>query len=180
MRSPARRLCRALAVSLVTVAAVPGVAHADCAGANIVPTRATAKQAQAAVLCLLNVQRAAHGLRPLHDNRTLHKAAKKFSLSMRVRHFFDHTSPSGSTPLERVRAAGYLKHASRFEVGENIGWGGGSLGTPAAMVDAWMHSAGHRANILRGSFRDIGIGIVAGDPQGGDGVTYTTDFGVRG
>jgi uncharacterized protein YkwD len=53
------------------------------------------------------------------------------------------------------------------------------FGTPAAMVDAWMHSPGHRLNLLHRSFRDVGIGIVAGTPTGGGGATYTTDFGVR-
>jgi uncharacterized protein YkwD len=42
-----------------------------------------------------------------------------------------------------------------------------------------MHSPGHRSNMLRPSFRDIGIGIAMGTPFGGSGATYTTDFGVR-
>jgi uncharacterized protein YkwD len=78
-----------------------------------------------------------------------------------------------------VRAASYLNPRVYWTVGENIGWGTAQLSTPQAMVRAWMHSPGHRANILNPSFRDLGVGIVLGDPQGGDGVTYTTDFGVK-
>ncbi|MGI9021584.1 MAG: CAP domain-containing protein, partial [Solirubrobacterales bacterium] len=63
----------------------------------------------------------------------------------------------------------------------NIAWGGRSLGTPKQIVDAWMHSSGHRANILNGRFRDLGIGFGSGSPTNRkvNAGIYTTDFGYR-
>ena len=54
------------------------------------------------------------------------------------------------------------------------------LGTPEAIVDAWMNSSGHRANILSRDFREIGVGFSPGTPNGGSatGGIYTTDFGL--
>ena len=93
------------------------------------------------------------------------------------RRFFDHVSPGGGTMMDRIKAAGWAPSGS-WSAGENIAWGSGSLATPASIVNGWMHSAGHRANILNGSFSQIGIGIAAGAPQGGirGGGTYVTDF----
>jgi hypothetical protein len=97
--------------------------------------------------------------------------------------FFDHVSPDGSTMLQRIKAAGWVAAPGSWTVGENIAWGSGSLATPVSIVDGWMHSAGHRANILNGSFAEIGIGIAAGAPRSGisgEAATYVTDFGSRG
>src|SRR5436305_1521361 len=120
---------------------------------------------------------------PRRAPRRLDRAAAAHSLDM-VRHrYFDHTSPTGSTPLGRVRASGYLAHARAWMAGENIAWGVGRLAAPAAIVSAWMHSPGHRANILRPQFREVGTGVVAGVPAAGvrlTGATYTQDFGARG
>ena len=66
----------------------------------------------------------------------------------------------------------------RWSVGENLAWGSGTQATPTSIVAAWMHSAGHRANLLAARFHVIGIGIVSGAPMGSNGgSTYTTDFG---
>jgi hypothetical protein len=92
-------------------------------------------------------------------------------------------SPDGSTLQSRVTATHYLDGAHGWGIGENIAWGTGGLGTPRSIVRAWMHSPGHRANILNATFRDIGIGIAAGAPiphgAAATGGTYTTDFGYR-
>jgi uncharacterized protein YkwD len=177
---------RSLAVALAAAAVAPAAASADtasaaaaCPGAADVPTAATLKQARAATLCLINRERTRRGLRVVHSQTRLRKAATRHSTSMVRKRFFDHSSPAGSTAAARVRAAGYLRGASRFQLGENIGAAEGVFGTPAAMVDAWMHSQAHRVNVLHRSFRDIGIGIAIGTPTGGAGATYTTDFGVR-
>jgi uncharacterized protein YkwD len=95
-------------------------------------------------------------------------------------HYFAHVSPSGSTVTERVKKAGYLHGARRHTIGENIAWGSGSAAAPAAIVQAWMNSPPHRAIILTAAFRDVGVGIAAGAPQGGPGQTYTLDVGRRG
>jgi uncharacterized protein YkwD len=69
-----------------------------------------------------------------------------------------------------------------YVIGENIAWGTLGLATPKAIVEAWMASPGHRANILDASYRDTGIGVVAAVPdsmgEGQDGAIYTQDFGV--
>jgi uncharacterized protein YkwD len=133
--------------------------------------------AVAATLCLLNEQRADHGLSAFTQSATLDMAAERFAEDMVDRRFFDHVSPGGGTFMDRIKAAGWTATGS-WSAGENIAWGSGSLGTPASIVDGWMHSAGHRANILNGSFTQIGIGIDGGAPQAGiqDGGTYVTDF----
>jgi uncharacterized protein YkwD len=80
----------------------------------------------------------------------------------------------------RILRTGYARNQG-WSLGENIAWGTGDLGTAGSIQRAWMESPGHRANILRPQFREIGIGIAVGAPvPGGDeGATYTTDFGVR-
>ena len=93
------------------------------------------------------------------------------------RRYFAHDSLNGRSPFDRMRATHYVPRNASWWLGENIGWGSGSLAEPIAMVRAWMHSPPHRANILSRHFRDIGIGIVPGAPVGGGGATYTTDFG---
>jgi uncharacterized protein YkwD len=64
-------------------------------------------------------------------------------------------------------------------MGENLGWGSGSLATPRAMVRSWMNSPGHRANILRPTFTEVGIAVVTRTPRGIGGATYATEFGRR-
>jgi uncharacterized protein YkwD len=105
-----------------------------------------------AVLCLVNQQRARHGRGPLRPDRRLMRAAARHAADMARRHYFAHVSPSGSDPLQRVRAAGW--HGN---VGEAIAWGCGSLSTPRATVRAWMASPPHRA-ILLSRARSVGVG----------------------
>ncbi len=168
----------ALAAALVLASTAE--ARSACRGAHLQPTAATLSTARSATLCLLNAQRAAHGLRPLRPERRLQAAATAYSRLM-VRHrFFDHTTPAG-TPLERrVARSGYRRWST---VAENIGWGAGSLSTPATVVAAWMRSPGHRANILSPRLRQVGVGIALGAPvpvgRGLRSATYTTDFGAR-
>ena len=97
------------------------------------------------------------------------------------RSYFAHVSPGGGDLRGRVSRTGYLGGASNWMLGENIAWGSGSLGTPRAIVAAWMRSPGHKANILRARFDEIGIAIVGGAPRADldDATTYVTDFGTR-
>jgi uncharacterized protein YkwD len=157
-------------------------AGATCAGATAAPSSLSASTAKRVTLCLLNRERYRHGLRPLHSNPRLERAARGHSHDMVASNLFSHASSDGGGLVGRVRRAGYLSGAHGWTVGENIGWGQSSLASPATMVRMWMHSSGHRANILKGSYRDIGIGIIDGTPVrgGGQGTTYTTDFGSRG
>lgn len=182
-----RRL-RFLLPALALLATLTGLSTASanaasagpCRGAHLKPSRTHAVAVRHATLCLLNRQRAAHGLPRLREHRSLSTAATRYARLMVVQRFFAHVSPAGSTMASRIKRTSYLDHKRSYALGENIAWGSGRLATPARIVNAWMHSAGHRANILNGSFREIGIGIALGAPTGGSGVTYVNDFGRRG
>ena len=178
MRFPRLALALAMALTLALMAAPASQAACSSASASV---KTAGKRALVhATLCVLNVERRKRGLRPLRLNRKLSRAARGHSSAMASRHFFSHDSLAGGSFVDRIRRTGYLRGARSWNVGENIAWGYGSLGTPRAIGRAWMNSPGHRANILSGSFRAIGIGIAAGTPSGGGGATYTTDFGRRG
>jgi uncharacterized protein YkwD len=177
-----RLLLSTIVASLAAGLAVPALASA-CPGADATPTARTLSAARGATLCLLNQQRAAHGLGRLRAHRSLQSAAQRYAGAMVRGGFFGHVSPTGSTLEQRIReGTRYLAGALRYEIGENIAWGQGELGKPRAIVAAWMASPGHRANILRGTFREIGIGIAPGAPVpglGGPAVTYANEFGTR-
>jgi uncharacterized protein YkwD len=153
-----------------------------CAGATAVPGEATQQALTHTTLCLLNAERTKRGIQALRLNARLSRAAADHSSDMVKRHYFSHTSPSGRTFVDRIRRAGYLGAARSWTVGENIDWGTKDYSTPAGAVYSWMHSPPHRANVLRRSFREIGIGVVPGGPQdrGRPAATYTTDFGAKG
>jgi uncharacterized protein YkwD len=161
-----------------------GSAAADgsCTGTLLVPSPTNLDRIRAAVECLVNRERTAHGERVLLGDDKLGRAAQSHSENMSLDGYFDHVGPDG-TPLDRMRAAGYV-YSSRvgYQVGENIAWATGSLSTPRAIVAAWMASPGHRANILDANFRDTGVGVSSQLPSsmggGAAGGIYTQDFGV--
>jgi uncharacterized protein YkwD len=131
-------------------------------------------------LCLLNEQRVGHGLAPLRSEARLELAAQRYVGDMVERRFFDHKDPGGLDPEDRILMAGYP--ATNAWTGENLAYGTGPLGSPAEIVDSWMHSPGHRANILRAAFTEIGIGVAFDlpkqEPADADpGATYATSFG---
>src|SRR3954469_10851930 len=167
-------LTLALALGATTAAEASA---AGCANATAAVARAPEASVSKAVRCLVNAQRAEHHLSALRPAPALRRAADRHSRDMVLRRFFAHVAPGGSTLTDRVRRAGY----SGFTLGEDIGWGTDALGTPAAIVDAWMHSAGHRAIILHAAFREIGVGVTRGTPQGrsAPGAVYVIDLGRR-
>ncbi|MEN3308520.1 MAG: hypothetical protein V7603_4722 [Micromonosporaceae bacterium] len=107
---------------------------------------------EAAVLTLVNQQRAKAGCAALTRDSRLASAARAHSADMAARGYFDHTTPSGVTAAQRVSNAGYRWSS----MGENIAAG---QRTPADVMQAWMNSSGHRANILNCGFRNIGVGL---------------------
>jgi uncharacterized protein YkwD len=162
-----------------TTASAQAPAH-GCKDSGLIPTAANLARVVAATLCLVNKERAAHGLASVHTKPSLRTAATKFSQEMVAHDFFDHVSPSGSAPVDRLRAVGYIRSGHGFSIAENIAAAGGSQATPEAIVAMWMASPEHRANILSPAYRDTGIGVVAAMPQSvgqGPGATYTQDFG---
>jgi uncharacterized protein YkwD len=103
------------------------------------------------VLELTNAERAKAGLKPLTLNNQLAQAAQGHSDSMAADDFFSHTGADGSDVSDRVQDTGYqYSHA-----GENIAAG---QKTAAEVVQGWMDSPGHRANILNADYTEIGIG----------------------
>jgi uncharacterized protein YkwD len=121
----------------------------------------------AEVLRLVNVERAKAGCNALTTDSRLAAAAQAHSADMAANNYFSHTGRNGSDVSDRVEAAGYRWSA----VGENIAKG---QPTPAAVMQAWMNSSGHRANILHCRYRNIGIGLA----NAGRSPVWTQDFGT--
>lgn len=119
------------------------------------------------VVKLVNARRAAKGCKPLHIDHRLRKAAYLHSRDMGRRHYFSHQSADGRSPWDRIKAQGYTKPSA-----ENIASGQSS---PTAVMDAWMHSSGHRTNILNCASKAIGVGVW----QGKGGPIWTQDFGYQ-
>jgi uncharacterized protein YkwD len=151
-----------------------------CPGADLEPAAGNLGRIRAAILCLHNQIRAQNHLPLLREHKRLRKAALGHSRDMVRTHYFEHTSPSGSTMVGRILATRYVRANQGWSLGENLEWGTGSLGTPRGAMESWMGSPGHRANILQRSFREMGVGIVTRVPvSAARGATYTVDFGVR-
>jgi uncharacterized protein YkwD len=154
-----------------------------CADTDLAPASWNVERVRGAVICLVNRERAAHGEGALQTNPRLEQAAQSHTESMAFGGYFEHVGPRGDTPVDRMRAAGYIYSSHLgYEVAENLAWGTGGQGTPRAIVAAWMASAGHRANILDASFRDTAVGVSPHVPSsmggGQAGGIYTQDFGV--
>lgn len=112
---------------------------------------------------LVNQQRAANGLKPVTLSAELSKAARAKSQDMHDNRYFAHESPTYGSPFDMLKSFGI----SYRTAGENIAMG---YATPEAVMNAWMNSTGHRANILNASYTQIGVGYVA------DGSYWTQEF----
>ena len=169
-------------LAAVLATAVPALAAGACRAAAAGPAAADPDELEQTVLCLVNRERSRRGLDRLRSEPRLARAARAHSRDMARRDFFSHVSPGGATVMARLADAGYRAGPRGLMVGENIAWGSGAYAAPAHVVESWMESAGHRANILNRSFREIGVGAAAGAPRpvgGQSAATYTTDFGAR-
>jgi uncharacterized protein YkwD len=173
-----------LAGVALTAAVLPDSAAAagtvPCGDATASPSELTLHEMRTSVLCLMNRMRVHYGLDELTFNLDLRTSASAHSVSMVTHDYFAHEGPGGTVD-GRISRAGYLVSAHAFTIGENIAAGGGRQGSPEAIVEDWMHSPPHRANILDPSYRDAGVGVARGYPFGaGSGAaTYTVDFGAR-
>ena len=121
---------------------------------NIPQLDASVRSFEQEVIRLVNVQRAQNGLKPLTENWELSRVARYKSQDMVDNRYFSHTSPTYGSPFQMIRSFGI----SFRSAGENIAYG---QRTPQAVVNAWMNSSGHRANILNASYTQIGVGYVA-------------------
>jgi uncharacterized protein YkwD len=168
----------ALITLLVALAGVAGAAPAalarPCAGVSA----ADGGTAEAAALCLVNQERQRRGLAPLRANARLASAARNHSRDMVRRRYFEHGAFAA-----RILNSGFGAGRQVWTMGENIAWGTGELASARQIVIAWMHSPGHRDNILYRGFREAGVGVAPGVPDaeaaGQGGATYTLDFGTR-
>ena len=159
-----------------------GAGGEGCRGTALEPTPQNARDVKTAILCLLNAERKARGLPALRVNVRLTQAATLHSNDMVARGYFSHVSLTGEDFVVRIKKAGYLRGSRAWTLGENLAWGSGTLASPAGIVRGWMESPGHKANILNGRFREIGIGVAFGVPLPevqDAGATYNTGFGAR-
>ena len=148
------------------------VAVKTCAGGSIQLSEAENK-----MLVLHNRTRGNRGLSKLCVDPKLQKAARAHSRDMIERDYFDHdTKGTNEDFSKRLTRYGYNWRLC----GENITYGSGSYGTAENRFKAWMNSPGHKANILKKGFREVGIGAFNGNYDGTDNVTmWTADFGTR-
>ncbi len=113
------------------------------------------------VVNLVNSERAAQGLMALQKDSRLAALAQQKAEDMAKNQYFSHTSPTYGSAFDMLKAAGY----SYKTAGENIAMGQKSA---ASVMDGWMHSSGHRANILHTSYEKIGVGYAVS----ADGMPY--------
>ena len=180
--SPLRRTASLALVSAACLAAAPAVASA-CSGADLPSVDQAEAQLETTVLCLINEQRDAAGRSAVRANDKLRAAGLRHSADMVDHSFFAHTSPAGTDFIDRIMDTGYVRRARRWVLGENLVWGSGAMSTPSALVDGWMQSPPHRANLLRKRFREVGIAAVRGTPFDADnanGITVSSEYGFRG
>lgn len=124
---------------------------------------ATTLRYEQEVIRLVNDIRVQNGLKPLTYDWQLARVARYKSEDMRDNRYFSHTSPVYGSPFQMIKNFGITYRSA----GENIAKG---YTTPEAVVNGWMNSAGHRANILNASFTHIGVGYA------GDGRYWTQMF----
>jgi uncharacterized protein YkwD len=144
------------AATFVVFATVPAAfaAHRSASGLDL--------------LQAVNAARKAYGLRPLRVDPTLTHAAEAHTSDMLRRDYFAHGNFPG-------RMAAF--HVSAGIAGENLAWGSGPYGQAAEVVQEWLASPEHRANLLRASFSRIGVGLARGTFLGTGGATVVTaDF----
>jgi uncharacterized protein YkwD len=167
-------------------AAVTGHASSTpCPGAGDAPDGRNSAVVDSATLCLMNRIRRTYRLRPLRRNAALATIATGQARDMVRGDYFGDQSLSGQSPLARIMASRYKLAVShvRLLTAQNIGWGTGPHSTPTGIVNAWMHSPPHRAIILTGAYRDVGVGVAPAIPSqlGSSWAagTYAVEFGAR-
>jgi uncharacterized protein YkwD len=141
--------------------------------------------AEKQMLELHNQSRRAYGVDPLCLSAVLTQSARARSEEMLRREYFSHYSPAGKTVIDKLRREGYYGNdfGEYHWVGENIALGGdfADQDSPQQRFRSWMESAGHRENILREEFDEVGVGALSGTYQDYDDTStiYTTVFGGR-
>jgi uncharacterized YkwD family protein/spore coat assembly protein SafA len=133
-------------------------------GQNLsIPNINDVKKLESEVVRLVNIERAKHGLAPVKENWELSRVARYKSTDMKTKGYFDHYSPTYGSPFDMMKKFGF----KFYSAGENIAMG---QRTPQEVMTAWMNSPGHRANILKADFKEIGVGLAR------DGSMYWTQM----
>jgi uncharacterized protein YkwD len=144
------------------------VTAAICGGAATAAQSPSLNRDESSLLGVMNHVRASHGLRPLRIDGRLERTARAHSATMLRSGTFSHGDFA-----KRIRGAG----VRAYSIGENLAWGTGALSRARAIVNAWLASPGHRANLLHAGFRLVGVGALRGTFRGYRGaVMVTTDF----
>jgi uncharacterized protein YkwD len=174
-----------IAAAAMTVAALPGAASAASNAHLLAPpaacpgqSRASAPVAarEATMRCLVEFARRRAGLPGLRPSRLLAHAAMRKAHDVIGCRQFSHTA-CGLPFATRISQAGYRYRAA----GENLAMGTGPAGAPRRVMQAWLESPGHRANLLRPVFRDQGIALRAGNMPGyPHALIWVNEFGARG
>jgi uncharacterized protein YkwD len=177
---PAREKQSAPAAAAATIASLLAT---PCQNTEVTPEASNLQAVRESVACLINRVRAEHSLAPLTVNAELQSAAENHDAEMLQVDYFAHVAPDGETPVERIEKTGYIAGESEgYVIGENLAWGTYSLATPKAIVEAWVASPGHLANILESRYTETGISVVPAVPQslgeGNPGALYAQEFGV--
>jgi uncharacterized protein YkwD len=169
-------------VLLLGAAPSAGAARSELAPASTcagqADAAAPAAQQLAAMRCLINWARRSHGLRPLRPSAALNRSAGMRADAIRRCRQFSH-APCGQRFLAVFQRVGYTRRG--FTVGENLGWGEGSLASARSIVAAWLRSPPHRANLLAGGFRDVGLVRIDATGVFGSGAVglWVCQFGRR-
>jgi uncharacterized protein YkwD len=159
MRSPTQvaALCAAIVIAFSVVSGASAAMFSRASESKIIRA--------------MNQVRIGRGLRPFHYSDKLRAAARAHSRDMMRRGYFAHGALG-----RRVTAFGIDAPV----VGENLAWGTGSYGTAKVIVQEWLTSPEHRANLLRPGFRWVGVGAAVGRFVGRSGATVVTaDFAGR-
>ena len=125
------------------------------------------------LVALTNKEREANGVGSLTINAQLSQAAAQKAEDMLKNDYWAHNSPSGTTPWVFIKNSGY----NYVYAGENLAKG---FSTSQEVVDAWMNSPSHRANMLSANYKDVGFAVVTGRLNGEDTVLVVEEFGNQG
>jgi uncharacterized protein YkwD len=166
MRTVARTT---FALGCLLAATFAGPAAASASGARL-------DQKERAIVRGINHQRAKHGLAPVHASARLSRAADYHSWEMLDANYFAHTSRDGGSFDARVR-----RYVNKRALGETLAYlgGGCSRGSARRVVRMWMNSPPHRAILLSGTYRRVGVGKRVGSLGSGKACMVTADFSSK-
>ncbi|WP_433208233.1 CAP domain-containing protein [Dactylosporangium sp. CS-047395] len=151
-----------------TTAAAPKTTQPTAKKTTAAPGGTSNSAYEAQVLAITNAERAKAGCGPLAFNAKLRAAAYKHSADMAANNYFSHDSQDGTSFATRITNEGYRWSGAA----ENIAKG---QRTPEEVMNAWMNSSGHRANILNCKLKDLGVGLA----YQGKTAIWTQDFGTQ-